>query len=399
MMEKVFAEPAKRLSGLGSAIFSEMDELRKEVENKGIQIINLGIGSPDRAPAPHVIEALTKGVNAEFNYGYTLTQGIDELKTAIVNWYYKRFQVKLDPDTEVLSLMGSQDGLAHIYTAFINPGDLALIPDPGYPIYTAGLLLAGGEKYPLALTADNNYLPDLDKLPLEVVRRAKLMFLNYPNNPLAATADLDFFYKIVKFAKEHQIIVCHDNAYSELAYDGYRPPSLLQVPGAKEVGVEFHSVSKTYNLAGCRLGFVVGNAQVIRSLSVVKSNIDYGVFKPVQLAAVAALNGPQDTVVDNAAVYQARRDALVDGLASAGWQIPKPKASMFLWAPLPKGHHSSMEFAAQLLKATGVLVIPGVAFGEQGEGYVRIALVQDTSLLLEAVSRVHRFLDITRQSS
>jgi LL-diaminopimelate aminotransferase len=399
MMEKVFAEPAKRLSGLGSAIFSEMDELRKEVENKGIQIINLGIGSPDRAPAPHVIEALTKGVNAEFNYGYTLTQGIDELKTAIVNWYYKRFQVELDPDTEVLSLMGSQDGLAHIYTAFINPGDLALIPDPGYPIYTAGLLLAGGEKYPLALTADNNYLPDLDKLPLEVVRRAKLMFLNYPNNPLAATADLDFFYKIVEFAKEHQIIVCHDNAYSELAYDGYRPPSLLQVPGAKEVGVEFHSVSKTYNLAGCRLGFVVGNAQVIRSLSVVKSNIDYGVFKPVQLAAVAALNGPQDTVVDNAAAYQARRDALVDGLASAGWQIPKPKASMFLWAPLPKGHHSSMEFAAQLLKATGVLVIPGVAFGEQGEGYVRIALVQDTSLLLEAVSRVHRFLDITRQSS
>jgi LL-diaminopimelate aminotransferase len=399
MMEKVFAEPAKRLSGLGSAIFSEMDELRKEVENKGIQIINLGIGSPDRAPAPHVIEALTKGVNAEFNYGYTLTQGIDELKTAIVNWYYKRFQVELDPDTEVLSLMGSQDGLAHIYTAFINPGDLALIPDPGYPIYTAGLLLAGGEKYPLALTADNNYLPDLDKLPLEVVRRAKLMFLNYPNNPLAATADLDFFYKVVEFAKEHQIIVCHDNAYSELAYDGYRPPSLLQVPGAKEVGVEFHSVSKTYNLAGCRLGFVVGNAQVIRSLSVVKSNIDYGVFKPVQLAAVAALNGPQDTVVDNAAAYQARRDALVDGLASAGWQIPKPKASMFLWAPLPKGHHSSMEFAAQLLKATGVLVIPGVAFGEQGEGYVRIALVQDTSLLLEAVSRVHRFLDISRQSS
>jgi LL-diaminopimelate aminotransferase len=399
MMEKVFAEPAKRLSGLGSAIFSEMDELRKEVENKGIQIINLGIGSPDRAPAPHVIEALTKGVNAEFNYGYTLTQGIDELKTAIVNWYYKRFQVELDPDTEVLSLMGSQDGLAHIYTAFINPGDLALIPDPGYPIYTAGLLLAGGEKYPLALTVDNNYLPDLDKLPLEVVRRAKLMFLNYPNNPLAATADLDFFYKVVEFAKEHQIIVCHDNAYSELAYDGYRPPSLLQVPGAKEVGVEFHSVSKTYNLAGCRLGFVVGNAQVIRSLSVVKSNIDYGVFKPVQLAAVAALNGPQDTVVDNAAAYQARRDALVDGLASAGWQIPKPKASMFLWAPLPKGHHSSMEFAAQLLKATGVLVIPGVAFGEQGEGYVRIALVQDTSLLLEAVSRVHRFLDISRQSS
>ncbi|HZW81937.1 MAG TPA: LL-diaminopimelate aminotransferase [Candidatus Deferrimicrobium sp.] len=397
-MEKVFAEPAKRLSGLGSAIFSEMDELRKEVQSKGIQIINLGIGSPDRAPAQHVIEALVQGVNAGLNYGYTLTQGIDELKAAIVNWYYKRFHVELDPDTEVLSLMGSQDGLAHIYTAFINPGDLALIPDPGYPIYTAGLLLAGGEKYPLALTAENNYLPDLDKLPLEVVRKAKLMFLNYPNNPLAATADLDFFYKVVKFAKEHQIIVCHDNAYSELAYDGYRPPSFLQVPGAKEVGVEFHSVSKTYNLAGCRLGFVVGNAQVIRSLSVVKSNIDYGVFKPVQLAAVAALNGPQDTVVDNAAAYQARRDALVDGLASAGWQIPKPKASMFLWAPLPKGHHSSMEFATQLLKATGVLVIPGVAFGEQGEGYVRIALVQDTSLLMEAVSRVHRFLDITRQS-
>ncbi len=391
-MKKVFAEPARRLSGLDSAIFSEMDELRKEVELKGVHVINLGIGSPDRTPAPHVVEALSAAVRLENNYGYTLTQGIDELKLAIVNWYRKRFQVVLDPEREVLSLMGSQDGLAHIYTAFINPGDLALIPDPGYPIYTAGLVLAGGKKIPLPLTADNNYLPDLDKLPDEVAQKAKLMFLNYPNNPLAATADLDFFSTVVEFAKKHQIIVCHDNAYSELAYDGYRPPSFLQAAGAKDIGVEFHSVSKTYNLAGCRLGFVVGNSKIIAALTKVKSNIDYGVFKPVQLAAIAALSGPQDSVVENAAAYQVRRDILIDGLAAAGWQIPKPKASMFTWAPLPEGYDSSKYFALQLLRNAGVLVIPGVAFGEQGEGYVRIALVQEPWLLSEAVNRIEQFL-------
>lgn len=391
-MAKVFPEKAHRLGGLGSAVFSQMDDLRQKVEAKGQTVTNLGIGSPDQPPAPHVKQALLKAVDHDFNYGYTLTQGIDLFRDSVVGWYKWRFEVDLDPRTEVLSLMGSQDGLAHIYTAFINPGDLALIPDPGYPIYTAGLLLAGGIKYSLPLRAGNNFLPDFKEVPGDIARQAKLMFLNYPNNPVAATADLDFFAEVVDFAREYQIIVCHDNAYSELAYDGYRPPSFLQVKGAKEVGVEFHSVSKTYNLAGCRLGFVVGNSKVIEGLAVVKSNIDYGVFKAVQLAAIAALEGPQDVVRENAARYQERRDILVDGLSAAGWKMTKPKGSMFVWAPLPTGYTSSYDFCVELLEQAGVLVIPGIAFGEQGEGYVRIALVQGPEVMRETVCRVREFL-------
>ena len=391
-MAKVFAEPAKRLDGLGSAVFSQMDDLRQKVEAKGMKIINLGIGSPDQPPAPHVKEALIAAVDNDKNFGYTLTQGIDQFRKTVADWYRRRFGVDLDPESEVLSLMGSQDGLAHIYAAFINPGDLALIPDPGYPIYTAGLLLAGGRKYSLPLKAENNFLPDFKQVPEGVARQAKLMFLNYPNNPVAATADLDFFADVVQFAREYQIIVCHDNAYSELAYDGYRPPSFLQVKGAKEIGVEFHSVSKTYNLAGCRLGFVVGNSNIIKGLAVVKSNIDYGVFKPVQLAGIAALEGSQEVVSENASRYQLRRDVLIDGLAAAGWQIPKPKGSMFVWAPLPVGFSSSYHFSVELLERAGVLVIPGVAFGEQGEGYVRVALVQGPEVMRETVDRVSKFI-------
>ncbi len=391
-MTKIFAEPANRIAGLGSAVFSEMDYLRQKVESKGIEVINLGIGSPDQPPAPHVKQALLNAVEQDNNYGYTLTQGIGELRTSIAAWYKNRFDVDLDPKTEVLSLMGSQDGLAHIFTAFINPGDLALIPDPGYPVYTAGLLLAGGRKYPLRLKAENGFLPDFAQIPPEVAREAKLMFLNYPNNPVAATADLDFFNRVVDFATKYQIIVCHDNAYSELAYDGYRPPSFLQAKGAKDVGVEFHSISKTYNLAGCRLGFVVGNSKVIEGLTMVKSNIDYGVFKAVQLAAAVALDGPQDVVRENAARYQMRRDVLVDGLALCGWEIPKPKGSMFVWAPLPEGYDSSSDFAVALLEQAGILVIPGVAFGGQGEGYVRIGLVQEPEILQKAVERIAGFL-------
>ncbi len=391
-MAKLFAEPAKRLDGLGSAVFTEMENLKQKVEARGVEVINLGIGSPDQPPAPHVKQALIDAVTDGGNYRYPLTHGLEELRQAIARWYYRRFEVELDPQTEVLTLMGSQDGLAHIYTAFINPGDLALIPDPGYPIYTAGLLLAGGRKYPLPLQAEKGFLPDLERVPAEVALQAKLMFLNYPNNPVAATADLDFFRRVVSFAQKYQIMVCHDNAYSELAYDGYHPPSFLQAEGAKEVGIEFHSVSKTYNLAGCRLGFVVGNAKIIAGLAVVKSNIDFGVFRAVQAAGAAALDGPQDVVTENAARYQARRDVLVEGLARAGWVMPKPKGSMFVWAPLPDGYTSSQTFAVELLEQTGVLVIPGVAFGEQGEGYVRFALVEEDGVLEEVVSRISAFL-------
>ena len=382
------AKTAERLQQLGSGIFSELDELRKQKEQEGIKTINLSIGSPDLAPADHIKKALQAEVDSSENYGYPLTNGMPEFREAVAEWYEKRFQVPLNPKTEVLPVMGSQDGLGHLGLAYLNPGDIALVPDPGYPVYTASVLLANGVKYPLPLTADNKFLPDLKAIPKEIAQKAKLMFLNYPNNPVAAVADMEFFAEAVAFAKENHIVLCHDLAYSELAYDGYRPPSILEVPGAKDVAIEFHSFSKTFCMAGCRLGFVVGNQEIIAGLTIVKSNIDFGVYKPIQKAGIAALTGPNDWVRENAAIYQHRRDILVDGLNSLGWQVEKPKASMFVWAPLPWGYQSSREFALDLLDKAGVVVVPGIAFGEQGDGYVRMALVGEDRLLEEAVERI-----------
>ncbi|NPV26015.1 MAG: LL-diaminopimelate aminotransferase [Firmicutes bacterium] len=383
---------AKRVAQLTSAIFNEMDRLRLEVIAQGVEVINLGIGSPDLPPAPHIKEALIRALDEPNSFGYPLSDGLPEFRQAVATWYKRRFGVELDPATEVLSLMGSQDGLAHIFLGLVDPGEVALIPDPGYPVYTAGLLLAEGVKYPLPLVKEKRFLPDLKQVPPEVARQARLMFLNYPNNPVAATADREFFSQVVEFAREYEVIVCHDLAYSELAFDGFKPMSFLEVPGAKEVGIEFHSVSKTYNMAGCRLGFAVGNPEVLSVLSRIKSNIDYGVFKAVQIAGVAALLGPQDVVRQTAATYQRRRDILLDGLTEVGWMIDKPKASMFVWAQLPDGFKSSYAFAVDLLRRVGVLVIPGIAFGEQGEGYVRMALVGSETQLQEAVRRIGCYL-------
>ncbi|KAB2954176.1 aminotransferase class I/II-fold pyridoxal phosphate-dependent enzyme [Heliorestis acidaminivorans] len=379
---------ASRIAALSSAVFSQMDSLRQEVSAQGVDVINLGIGSPDRPPAPHVRQALMEALARDDAYGYALSDGLPEFKKAVAQWYQKRFQVQLNPAEEVLSLMGSQDGLGHIYLAIINPGDVALIPDPGYPIYTAGLMLAEGKKYAMPLLRENQYLPDLEAIPVDIAHKAKMMVLNYPSNPLAATADLDFFEKAVFFARKYDLVILHDVAYSELAYDGYRPVSFLQVKGAKDVGIELHSVSKSYNLAGCRLGMAVGNADLLKALNRIKSNIDYGVFKAVQWAAIAALQGPQDMVQENAMVYQRRRDLLVNGLANLGWKMDKPKASMFVWAPIPSGFDSSFDFAEQMIRQAGVLVIPGNAFGERGEGYVRIALVVPDERIQEAVQRI-----------
>jgi LL-diaminopimelate aminotransferase len=381
-------EPARRIRNLTSAIFSELDDLGRELRAGGVDIINLSVGSPDLPPAPHIKQALAAALDEPGIYRYALTEGLPEFKQAVADWYRSRFGVDLDPEREVLSLMGSQDGLAHLYLALVNPGDTVLVPDPGYPIYRAGAVLAEGEIFPLPLLPENSFLPDLQAIPADVARRARVMLLNYPNNPVAATADLEFFRAVVGFAREYRIVVVHDIAYSELAYDGYQPPSFLQAPGAKEVGVELHSVSKSYNLAGCRLGFMVGNAAVLDALRVLKSNIDFGVFLAVQRAGIAALTGPQDTVHKAAAVYQRRRDILVRGLREAGWEVPVPRASMFIWAPLPPGHESSREFVGELARHTGVLVVPGVAFGPRGEGYVRIALVGADRRLEEAVRRI-----------
>lgn len=378
---------ARRMNSISPGIFSEMEARKKKVEARGIPVINLGVGSPDLPPAPHIMEAMSRAVLEPRNYTYPLA-GQARLYQAVAEWYGGRFAVDLDPAREVLVLMGSQDGLAHLALAYIDPGDLALVPDPGYPIYSFSILLAGGEVHPLPLLAENRFLPDLGAIPDDVAKKAKLLWINYPNNPVAATADRAFFGRVVEFARRHDILVCHDVAYAELAYDGYRPVSFLSAPGAKEVGIEFYSLSKTYNMAGCRIGFAAGNADVLADLAQIKSNIDYGVFYAVQEAGIAALTGSQESVAETARTYQRRRDILVDGLGAAGWPMPKPQASMFVWAPLPPGYASAAAFAADLLEKAGVIVIPGVAFGRQGEGYVRIALVKDEETLREAVRRV-----------
>lgn len=378
---------ARRIQNLTSAIFNEMEQVKKKVEARGTTVINLGVGSPDLPPAPHIIDAMRKALENPVNFRYPL-EGLPRLYQAVAKWYKRRFGVEIDPEREVLVLMGSQDGLAHLALAYINPGDVALVPDPSYPIYSCSIHLAEGQIYSMPLLKENGFLPDLDAIPEDVAYKAKLMWLNYPNNPIAVSADRPFFEKVVDFAKKYDIIVCHDAAYCELAYDGFKPMSFLEVPGAKDVGVEFYSLSKTYNMAGCRIGFVVGNAEILEVLGRFKSNIDYGVFRVVQEAGIAALEGPQDCVSQNALTYQSRRDVLVNGLAKLGWHMPKPRASMFVWAPLPGGRTSSREFAFELLERTGVLVIPGVAFGSRGEGYVRIGLVQEEEFLQQAVERI-----------
>lgn len=381
---------AVRMQGLTSAIFTQVDELRKQAAAAGKDVIGLSIGSPDLAPAPHIITAMKDAIDDPRNYGYTLSKGVPEFLRSVANWY-KRFDVDLDPETEVHSLIGSQDGLAHIALCLVNPGDVVLVPDPGYPIFSAGPLVAGAELRMMPLTAENGFLPDLDAIDEATLRRAKLMILNYPNNPLAATAPREFFAKVVEFAKRYQIIVCHDFAYSELVFDGYRPDSFLSIPGAKDVAIEFHSLSKTYNMAGCRAAFAVGNAEVISLLGRLKSNFDYGIFYPIQKAAVAALTGPQDCVRETASVYQNRRDVLVEGFRAIGWNVPKPQASMYIWAPVPT-RQLSYDFVVSLIEHTGVAVTPGIGFGPHGEGYIRIALVQPEQRLAEAVERIRNWL-------
>lgn len=378
---------ATRMQKLASAIFSQVDDLRKAEIAKGKDVITLSIGSPDMAPAPHIVEALAESVKDLSNYGYTLTRGSSEFLHAVADWYKQEFDVTLEPNTEVHSLIGSQEGLAHLSACLTNPGDIVLIPDPGYPIYSAGPLSADAELYHMPLLEKNGYLPDLEAIPEEIYHKAKMMILNYPNNPLAATATVEFFEKVIEYARKYDFVVCHDFAYSHLVFDGYRPPSFLSVEGAKEVGIEFNSLSKSFNMAGCRVGYIVGNKEVIELLGRLKSNYDYGIFYPIQKAAAAALTGSQECVHNTAETYRRRRDIVVDGLNKCGWKMDKPIASMYLWAPVPTDQ-SSYDFTVDLLQNTGVAVIPGSAFGEYGEGYVRFALVQPEERLQQVVERV-----------
>ncbi|MBW1989423.1 MAG: LL-diaminopimelate aminotransferase [Deltaproteobacteria bacterium] len=377
---------AERLKRLPPYLFAEIDRKKDEMKKKGVDIIDLGVGDPDQPTPDHIVAALKKAAEDPANQKYPSYSGMDAFNAAVARWYKARFNVDLDEKTEVITLIGSKEGIAHMPLACINPGDRALVPSPAYPVYKIGVEFAGGEPFVMDLTAKNGFLPDLDAIPGDVADRSPLMFLNYPNNPTAAVADEAFFARVVEFANEHNVLVCHDAAYTEMTYDGYRPISFLSVPGAKEVGVEFHSLSKTYNMTGWRLGFAVGNAEAIAALGQVKSNIDSGAFDAVQVAGIAALEGDQGVVEDMKALYQQRRDMLVEGLAALGFDVEKPKATFYVWMPVPGG--DSRAFATKLLEEAGIVVTPGVGFGEPGEGYVRFALTVGEARLKEAIDRM-----------
>lgn len=384
---------SSRLDRMGSAVFAELAEWKREAARQGLDMIDLGIGSPDRPPSPKVMAALAAAVQNPQLYGYPSSEGGLRFRTQVARWYAYRFGVELDPEREVLTLMGSQDGLAHLALALAEPGEAAFVPDPGYPIYAAGLALAGVEPYPLALTADNGFLPKLEDIPEEQAKRAKFIVLNYPSNPSAAVADRAFFERLVDYAKTRHLWIIHDLAYSELAFDGFKPCSLLEIPGAKDVAVEFHSLSKSFNMAGCRIAFLVGNPDIVKALRTLKGNIDYGVFEAVQEAGVAALQEDMEAGAAraHAAVYERRRDVFLDGLRAIGWEVPRPKATMFVWAPIPAGW-TSRRIVREMLFSAGVVAVPGDAFGRQGEGYVRFALVQEEERLAEAARRIGLFL-------
>ncbi len=378
---------AQRLSKLPPYLFAEIDRLKQDAIRRGMDIINLGVGDPDLPTPSHIIARMQEASADSRNHQYPSYEGMLSFRRAVADWYSKRFGVTLDPQTEVLSLIGSKEGIGHIPLAFIDPGDVVLVPDPGYPVYQAGTVFADGIPYFMPLTRERSFLPDLEAIPSEVLKKARIMFLNYPNNPTAAVASGAFFAEAVAFARRHRLILCHDAAYSEMAYDGYLPESLLAVEGAKDVAIEYHSLSKTYNMTGWRIGFAVGCREALSGLGRIKTNLDSGVFQAVQEAAIAALNGPQECVEAMRAVYKERRDALVDGLSALGFVVDRPQATFYVWIGVPK-EHTSASFASALLSDVGIVMTPGTGFGRSGEGYIRAALTVDVSRIKEAVERI-----------
>lgn len=378
---------ANRMNQFGEGVFSRLAVMRKNRLAQGKEVYDLSIGAPNIPPTKRIMEVMAEAVMKPANYVYAIND-TQQLLEAVAQWYKRRYDVELNPETEICSLLGSQDGLSHIALSILDPGDVMLVPDPCYPIFADGPRIAGAELYYMPLKKENNYVIQLQDIPEEIARKAKFMLVSYPNNPTAAMAPESFYHEVVAFAKKYDIIVLHDNAYSELVFDGQSCGSFLSIPGAMEVGVEFNSLSKTYGLAGARIGFCVGNKAVVGMLKTLKSNMDYGMFLPIQAAAVEALTGNQAVVAETRAAYEHRRDVLCDGLIEAGWHMEKPAGTMFVWAPIPDSYQDSESFVADLLDKTGVLVTPGSAFGPSGEGYVRMALVQSEDTMKKIVEAV-----------
>ena len=380
-------ELSRRLTALPPYLFKELDRVRDEVRARGVDIIDLGVGDPDRPTPNNIVAALQKTAENPAHHKYPCYSGMNVFREVVAQWYKSRHGVELYPDTEVCSLIGCKEGIAHFPLAFVNPGDVVLIPEPSYPVYNSGTLFAGGEPHFIPLKEDNAFLPDFEAVDKDVLKKAKIMWVNYPNNPTGATANKDFYTRLVAWAKKHQIIIASDAAYSEMTHDGQPHPSILEIPGAKEVAIEFHSLSKTYNMTGWRLGWAAGNETLIKGLGQVKNNIDSGVFQAVQEAGMVALTGDQSSVRAMGQLYRERREVLIAGLTSAGLSVFPSQAGFYVWVRLPKGIKSA-DFSARLLNEVGIVATPGNGFGPSGEGYARFALVQEVDRLKEAADRL-----------
>jgi len=380
-------KPSSRLDKIPPYLFAEIDRKVDEARAKGVDIINLGIGDPDTPTLPHIVAEMHKATDDSSTHNYPPYQGTADFRKACSEWMKNRFDVDLDPNSEVLALIGSKEAIAHVFIAFVDPGDYTLIPDPAYPVYKTATILAGGTPYLMPINPENNYLPDLDKIPEDIAKKAKLMFLNYPNNPTGAVANLEYFKKVVDFANKYDILICSDQAYSEMTYAGYFAASFLQIEGAKDRCIEFFSHSKTYNMTGWRVGFAVGGKEAIKALGTIKNNIDSGVFKAIQKAGITALESPQSCIDDLNKMYQKRRDVLYNGLKELGWNTELPKATFYFWLPVPKGH-TSVSFVGLLLEKAGIVVPPGNGYGPNGEGFFRIAITVSEERIKEALQRM-----------
>jgi LL-diaminopimelate aminotransferase len=383
---------AKRMQQIPPYLFARIEKKLDELKAQGIDVISFGIGDPDLPTPDFIVEKMAQQIKNPANHRYPSSVGMLSFREGVANWYQKRFGVKLDPKTEVVTLIGSKEGIANINYCYVDPGDINLVPDPGYPVYGIGTMLAGGEPYYMPLKEENGYLPDFDAIPPETAAKAKLMFLNYPNNPTGAIATKEFFEEAVAFAKQYDIIICHDAAYSEVSYDGYIPPSFMEVDGAKDVGIEFNSVSKPFNMTGWRIGFAVGNAKVIETLGRYKSNVDSGAFQAVQYAAMEGLANGAEAIQKMQQIYAHRRDVVVDAFNSLGWNLKKPRATFYIWPPVPKGY-TSESFSEYVLGKAAVMLTPGNGYGPAGEGYFRISLTLPEERVEEAAKRLREHLD------